>query len=314
MSRFSPLSIGLDYDEDAQAFADTVASYCDRRADQIREARSHPGEPWKELAGLGIFEVASSSGGGIGVVAAVMERLGRVALCGPLAATYVACALLPEEELADLRAGRGLVSLGRPPLLPWAPVATVFVELAAGEAWLCTPAGEIEEVDTLAGEPWGRCRLERGRPLGDPSKALALGDIALAAYLAGAAGRLLEETAEYAAHRRQFGRPIGDFQAVAHPLADVAARLTAARTLARLAAYAADLDGLAATAAAAATARLSATSAALGVAYRAHQTYGAMGFADEGPVARASLRIRQESMLAPGPDAARQKVLAGLGI
>ena len=274
----------------------------------------HPGEPWRELAGLGIFEVASSSGGGIGVVAAVMERLGRVALCGPLAATYVACALLPEEELADLRAGRGLVSLGRPPLLPWAPVATVFVELAAGESWLCTPAGEIEEVDTLAGESWGRCRL-----------AVAARWVTRARHWRSATSRSLPTSPAppSASSRRQRSTQLiaasSDVRSaisrrVAHPLADVAARLTAARTLARSAAHAADLDGLAATAAAAATARLSATSAALGVAYRAHQTYGAMGFADEGPVARASLRIRQESMLAPGPDAARQKVLAGLGI
>jgi len=308
------VSAGLEYDEDARAFADIVTAYCDRHAEQIRLASSHPGEPWRYLAALGVFDVGAASVGGVGVVAAVMERLGRFGLSGPLAATYVACALMGEEESAGLRSGSGLVSLGAPPLMPWAPVATAFVEVLAEEAWLCRPAGEIEEVSTLAGEPWGRCMLERTRHLGDPSEAIALGEIALAAYLVGAGERLLEEAAGYAAERRQFGHPIGDFQAIAYPLADVAARLVAARTLARLAAGSADLEGLAATAAAAATARLSATSAALGIAYRAHQTFGAMGFTVEGPVARLSHRIRQESMLAPGPYRSRQVVLAGLDL
>jgi alkylation response protein AidB-like acyl-CoA dehydrogenase len=304
----------LDYDVDAQAFAETVAAYCDKHADQIRAAGAHPGEPWRELAALGLFDVASVSPGGASVVAAVMERLGRAVLGGPLVATYMACLLLGDGESSDLRSGAGFVSLGRPPLMPWAPVATVFIEVVGGEAWLCRPAGEVEEVSTLAGEPWGRCALEHERELDHPGAALALGDIALAAYLAGAGEYLLDEAAGYAAQRHQFGRPIGDFQAVAHPLAAAAAHLTAARTLARLAAYRADRDGLAAAACEAATARLSATAAALRIAYQAHQTYGAMGFTVEGPVALASHRIRQESLVAPGPRAAREVVLAALGI
>jgi alkylation response protein AidB-like acyl-CoA dehydrogenase len=43
--------------------------------------------------------------------------------------------------------------------------------------------------------------------------------------------RLLETSVEYARSRRQFGRPIGAYQAVAHPLADLKVRLELARLL-----------------------------------------------------------------------------------
>ncbi|HXE57643.1 MAG TPA: acyl-CoA dehydrogenase family protein [Gemmatimonadales bacterium] len=55
-----------------------------------------------------------------------------------------------------------------------------------------------------------------------------------AGILAGAVGameRQLEACVRYARERQQFGRPIGDFQAVAHRIADMKVRLEAARLL-----------------------------------------------------------------------------------
>src|SRR5262249_48324119 len=63
-----------------------------------------------------------------------------------------------------------------------------------------------------------------------------LSELALGAYLAAAGRRLVEDAAAHARTRRQFGRPIADFQAVAHPLADAAIQLDAAATLSRVAA------------------------------------------------------------------------------
>ena len=89
----------------------------------------------------------------------------------------------------------------------------------------------IEAVETLAGEPWGRVALERLAPVDDARRrrALVIGDVAVAAYLVGAAGHLVAITSQWLQDRVQFGRPIGQFQSLAHPLADVAIRTRAAR-------------------------------------------------------------------------------------
>jgi alkylation response protein AidB-like acyl-CoA dehydrogenase len=52
--------------------------------------------------------------------------------------------------------------------------------------------------------------------------------LALAAECVGLAGRALEMTVGYVATRRQFGRPIGSFQAVKHRCAEMLVRLEAA--------------------------------------------------------------------------------------
>ncbi len=63
--------------------------------------------------------------------------------------------------------------------------------------------------------------------------------IAVAAEQVGAAARTLELTVEYTKQRRQFGRPIGSFQALKHRMADVHVHVEAARS----ALYAAIVDG-----------------------------------------------------------------------
>ena len=53
----------------------------------------------------------------------------------------------------------------------------------------------------------------------------------IAAQLLGLAAALLDMTVEYVAQRRQFGAPIGSFQAIKHKLADVRIALEFARPL-----------------------------------------------------------------------------------
>ncbi|SFW84979.1 acyl-CoA dehydrogenase family protein [Amycolatopsis australiensis] len=63
--------------------------------------------------------------------------------------------------------------------------------------------------------------------------------VAVAAEQVGAAARALELTVGYTKQRRQFGRPIGSFQALKHRMADVHVHVEAARS----ALYAAIVDG-----------------------------------------------------------------------
>jgi alkylation response protein AidB-like acyl-CoA dehydrogenase len=67
-------------------------------------------------------------------------------------------------------------------------------------------------------------------------KGVAHTAIALAAEQVGGAERCLEAAVEYAGLRRQFGRPIGSFQAIKHKCADLLILVESARSAARYAA------------------------------------------------------------------------------
>ena len=61
--------------------------------------------------------------------------------------------------------------------------------------------------------------------------------IALAGYATGGAERALELAIEYAKEREQFGRKIGSFQGIAHPLADMATEIQGGKVLSYEAAW-----------------------------------------------------------------------------
>lgn len=70
--------------------------------------------------------------------------------------------------------------------------------------------------------------------------ALLRSRVALGAWSIGVAARALEMATDYAREREQFGRPIGGFQGVAHPLATVAKDVTSTRLLVQQSAWAID--------------------------------------------------------------------------
>jgi alkylation response protein AidB-like acyl-CoA dehydrogenase len=106
--------------------------------------------------------------------------------------------------------------------------------------------------------------------------------VALAAELVGTAQRALAGAVAYAKERRQFGRPIGSFQAIKHLLADRHVQLDAARMLVHAAAAAIDAGhgGAEEAAAAALVAACDAADATTGDALQVH---GGIGFTWERP-------------------------------
>jgi alkylation response protein AidB-like acyl-CoA dehydrogenase len=70
--------------------------------------------------------------------------------------------------------------------------------------------------------------------------AMTDGLIALAAFAVGGAERAHEMAVEYAKERVQFGRAIGSFQGLAHPLAETATEIQGAKVLVYEAAWARD--------------------------------------------------------------------------
>jgi len=318
------VSLDFEFDDAQQAMAAAVAQFCHDQYDPLKgvsPGAAFPRELWRALASLDVFALAIPGGGGGAVeVAALMEALGRAGFPGPLAGTFLAVRLLPEPLRACVARGDDLVCVGTPPLLPFAPLAAHFVELdlAHARAWLARPRGAIVSVETLGGEPWGRIELLRDQELPNVGPALAFSELAAAAYLTAAGQRLVEVTADHARTRRQFDRTIGEFQAVAHPLADCAIRLAAARGLTRTASARFDtMDRSTAhtpeSVVDAAAARLSAVAAALNAAHVCTQAFGAMGVLREGPIFYLVRQIRQMASSVPGGAGARERIVESLG-
>lgn len=69
-----------------------------------------------------------------------------------------------------------------------------------------------------------------------------LGCVALSAEQVGATAEALQRTVEHAQQRRQFGRPIGAFQALKHRMAEAFVSSEAARSASYAAAFAAERD------------------------------------------------------------------------
>lgn len=309
---------GLDFelDDTQQALADAVVACCrehDVEAAARAEASVLPAALWSALGELGVLGIAAPEGdGGAGELVAAFEALGWAGCPGPLVGTVCAVRLLPEPERNAVARGDSVPAVGTPPLFPWAPVADVFVEVVEGRAWRGEARGEIARVETLGGEPWGRLEWSRGESLGSAEDALLWSELARAAWLEGAAARLLDEAAEHARTREQFGRAIGEFQAVAHPLADCWILLTAARAGVRAAAEPVEHSWTHA-AAEVGAARLSAQRAALRAVAAAHQTLGALGITLDGPLFHVSRRVRQLASAPPGRAShAREAVLRSL--
>lgn len=312
------MGLDLQFDDSQQAVADAVAQFCrERCTDEVVKAStgSFPMELWKGLSELGVLALSTPEGdGGALELVAALESLGAAVFPGPLPATFFATQILPEKERVGVASGAAVVSAGTPPLMPFAPVADVFVVLDGDRVFLGVRSGDVDALETLGGEPWGRIALDRGAELGREGgllRARVLHDIAFAAYTAAAGRRLVRDTCEHARTRKQFGRSLGEFQAVAHPLADCEISLAAAATLARTAAFRFQEDATD-SAARAAAARLCARRAALDAAYTCHQLFGAVGITLEGPVFHISRRLRQLASQPPGDAAARASLLEQL--
>jgi alkylation response protein AidB-like acyl-CoA dehydrogenase len=135
------------------------------------------------------------------------------------------------------------------------------------------------------------CRVPAANLLGEPGKGfnqflsqLDDGRIAIAALAVGQSQGCLDACLSYVAERRQFGRPIGQFQAIQFKLADMATKIHHAR----LAVYHAgrlrqDNQPFKMEAS---MAKLFATEMAVDVAREAVQVHGGYGYIEEFPVAR----------------------------
>ena len=122
--------------------------------------------------------------------------------------------------------------------------------------------------------------------IGDAStieKAFDVATMALVAELVGGMQRTLDITVEYAKMRKQFGKPIGMFQAVQHQCADMYLETESSRSAAYYAAWALEENAPDASVAVS-IAKMYASDAGRNVGNRGIQVHGGMGFTWENDV------------------------------
>jgi len=123
---------------------------------------------------------------------------------------------------------------------------------------------------------------EEGKGFVNSMQVLDGGRISIAALGVGMAQGAFEAATGYAKERKQFGRPIADFQAIQFKLADMATQVEAARALTMRAAWLAD-SGHARFTTESAMAKLFASEVAVRVANECVQVHGGYGFVKDYP-------------------------------
>ena len=203
--------------------------------EQARRFLADAAEPtWAQLAELGwtAASVAEEHGGaGLAFLeeAVLHEAAGAALLHASLWSTSTLVPFLPAEDQAAVASGEASWTLALAPLVPDLDTATHVAVVGGDTIW------ELEgaEREVLA-------TSDESRPLGvvsggEAGRELCASDVLpalrarsltiLALEAVGVAARALELAVAYASEREQFGRRIGTYQAVSHPLASSLADL-----------------------------------------------------------------------------------------
>jgi alkylation response protein AidB-like acyl-CoA dehydrogenase len=240
---------------------------------------------WRDLADTGVFtlrrpEAEGGAGLGMAEAALVFEELGRGLVPGPTVFTHLAAGL----GLGPERVVGGVVRSAGPVVVEHLTQLDDLIVVDDGGLWHVDP----RSLDAEAGEPLDPltpvsivASLPEGRSVGSAADAAAWrldGAVLVAAQLVGIASALVDLTVGYTKERRQFGRPVGSFQALKHTMADMLTRAELARTQMYAAAVHLDDRTLAGTARSVSAAKVVAGQAALANGAASIQCHGGMGY------------------------------------
>ncbi|MGV9678963.1 acyl-CoA dehydrogenase family protein [Nocardia sp. NPDC003482] len=229
----------------------------------------HWREYWPSLVGLGIFRVAVPEAGGdaegsVADLAVLLEQAAHDLVGGPVSATALAglvtngalaedvpCGISLGDPIAVSAKGSGAFELSGTfeTVLGAAAGTAVLLRVDSGR-WALLPAGTdgltvephppLDTSTPLARVTCAAVRITPGQLFETDYDATDLIAALVAAELAGIAGWCLETATEYAKVREQFGRRIGEFQAVKHICAWMLCRTELIRAVAADAAAAVD--------------------------------------------------------------------------
>jgi len=335
--------VHFGFDDDQLAFRDAVRDLLDKECTPatVRAACDAPAGDldrgvWDRLAEMGVLAtLVPEAADGLGLderaLVLVLEEAGRAGLPHPVVETAAVAAPLlagdgsgPGPAGAADAHGLGMVAsdLGGP-----------HVVCAADADWLLLRdpvTGALHVVDPAATVLTPVPTVDRGRRAAtvdwqpapetvvadDPAAvALALdrGAFGAAALLVGLGQRMLDLTVAYVTERRQFGVPIGSFQAVKHHLADALKELAFARPAVYRAAHSL-ATGADTRARDVSMAKAMASDAACFVGRQALQCHGAIGYTVEHDL---QLYLKRTWALARSwgdPSSHRTRVAESIGI
>ena len=161
--------------------------------------------------------------------------------------------------------------------------------------------------------PAGALIGEEGRGWELCERTLDLARIALAAEQVGAAEMCLDMSVEYAKVRRQFGRPIGSFQAIKHKCADMLTMVESARSAAFYASAVAD-QGEVDLGEVASSAKAFCSDTFFHCAAENIQIHGGIGFTWEHPAHMYFKRAKASEVLLGEPSFHRERVAMCMGL
>jgi alkylation response protein AidB-like acyl-CoA dehydrogenase len=332
--------LNFDFTDDQQAIKRTANEFLGSRFKpekrrELAEAGTYDDSLWGEIAELGwpgIFIGEEHGGQGLGVIELVIlqEELGYALAPTPFFSNAAAGflieqagsdeqkqRLLPGIASGEARGTVGVVTGGEAPLVPDADSAAVIV-LVEGDTATVVEAGsaEIEQRDTIdSTRRFSTVRANGGGETlgGDVQAGVDRAEIALAAELVGVAQWAMEQAVTYAKDRKQFDRPIGSYQAVAHRCAQMMLEVESARSAVYYAGWVADNEPETA-ALAASMAKAYAADAGWRVSASSLQVHGGIGFTWEHDLHFFLKRARTDGHLLGSPRAHRDRVaeLAGL--
>jgi alkylation response protein AidB-like acyl-CoA dehydrogenase len=306
------------------------------RPERVREhaeARRLDEALWRELCELGWpgIAVAERYGGqGLGRVelSILCEELGRVIapvalLPSVLASTVIELAgsedqcarLLPGLASGETIGALGTAIDGVAELVIGAPAARLLVLVQDGSARVLSHEQvEIEPVESIdPTRPTARVIAPPGAGealAGDVAGGIDRALVAISSELVGVCDRALAMTVAYVKERKQFGVPVGSYQAVSHRCAQMLLDTEKARATSAFAAWAADADP-ARLGEAAAMAKAASSQAGVEVTASAIQAHGGIGFTWEADVHWLYKRALLDAALLGGPKPQRAR-LAGM--
>jgi alkylation response protein AidB-like acyl-CoA dehydrogenase len=252
--------MNFDFSEDQRTIKATARELLASRSpfERVRAAAEegrYDDALWRELCELGWPGIAvpeEHGGQGLGAVelAVLLEELGYAVAAVPLLGSALAALAIEHAGDGEQRA-RWLPGLasgeltgafgGVRDLIADAAGADVIVLVESGAPRLVARAdADVEPVDAI--DPTRRYARVRGDgPAlgGDVAGALGRAGAAVAAEVVGVCQRALDMTVAYVSERKQFGVPVGSFQAVGHRCAQMLLHTEGARSAAYFAAWAA---------------------------------------------------------------------------
>jgi alkylation response protein AidB-like acyl-CoA dehydrogenase len=263
----------FELSDDHKALRDVFSGFFERECPPARVRENEPGgfdkDLWSQLldmriVAMGVPEAAGGDGAGHVDLVLLTEQWGRHLAPVPLAESVAAARVLarfgPSDWLDGALDGSRLVTLshhgarsGQPQLVPAGAIADGVIALIGEQLVVAsadvTPAQVANQGHAplamwdLAGDSVTTDVVATGSEAVEAFADLQLDwKLLMAGALVGMADGALRIAIEHAKDRIAFGVPIGSFQAVAHPLVDVAMDLEVARRITWKAAWWADTD------------------------------------------------------------------------